>query len=241
MRRIRFAWLLVAFFGAQAQQTPVTKANYQLAARFSPKKLEKLIFSTSVDPHWLKKSDRFWYVYETTDGKKWYIVDPAKAEKRPLFDNDKMAAAISRVVKDPFDAQHLGLDSLKFIRDENWIQFEVKSSEDIERKDTVKKKAGAADRPEKKVYYFEYNLLDGTLTELKDYKKPKHKPAWANISPDSNTIVFGRHFNLYWMDRANYDKALINENDSTIVEHQLTTDGIEDYSYHGNGLAGSVG
>ncbi|HEV2355071.1 MAG TPA: DPP IV N-terminal domain-containing protein, partial [Puia sp.] len=241
MRYVRFAWLVFAFLGTQAQQTPVTKANYQLAARFSPRKLEKLIFSTSVDPHWLKKSDRFWYVYETTEGKKWYIVDPAKAEKRPLFDNDKMAAAISRVVKDPFDAEHLGLDSLKFIRDENWIQFEVKSTEDVERKDTIKKKAATADRPEKKVYYFEYNLLDGTLTELKDYKKPKHKPAWANISPDSNTIVFGRHFNLYWMDRANYEKALINENDSTIVEHQLTTDGIEDYSYHENGVVGGVG
>ena len=63
--------------------------------------------------------------------------------------------------------------------------------------------------PEKKVYYFEYNLVDGTLNELKDFKKPKHKPNWASISPDSNTVVFGRHFNLYWMDRANYEKALV--------------------------------
>jgi len=30
------------------------KANYDLAARFSPKKLDKMIFSLSVDPHWLK-------------------------------------------------------------------------------------------------------------------------------------------------------------------------------------------
>ncbi|MBD0295379.1 MAG: hypothetical protein ICV84_09320, partial [Flavisolibacter sp.] len=56
----------------QAQQTPATKANYQLASRFSPKKLEKMIFSTTVDPHWLKKSDRFWYTYETPNGKNWY-------------------------------------------------------------------------------------------------------------------------------------------------------------------------
>jgi dipeptidyl aminopeptidase/acylaminoacyl peptidase len=181
-------------------------------------------------------------MYETTEGKKWYIVDPGKAEKRILFDNDKMAAAISRVVKDPFDAKHLGLDSMKFIRDENWIQFEVKSSEDVEKKDTAKKKsAAAAEKPEKKVYYFEYNLVDGTLNELKDYKKPKRKPNWASISPDSNTIVFGRHFNLYWMDRANYEKALKNENDSTIVDHELTTDGVEDYSYHGNGVFGGGG
>ena len=65
----------------QAQQTPAVKANYQLAARFSSKKLEKMIFSTTVDPHWLKKSNRFWYTYETTEGKKWYIV----AEVIPLW------------------------------------------------------------------------------------------------------------------------------------------------------------
>ena len=109
-----------------AQQIPATKANYPLAARYSPQKLNKLVFSLTVEPHWLKKSDRFWYVYQTSEGKKWYIVDPAKAEKKPLFDNARLAAEISKVVGDPFDAQHLGLDSLRFIKDENTIRFEVK-------------------------------------------------------------------------------------------------------------------
>jgi dipeptidyl-peptidase-4 len=244
MLRILFALLLISppLF---AQQTPATKANYQLAARFSPKKLEKMIFSTQVDAHWLKKSDRFWYLYETTEGKKWYIVDPLKGEKKQLFDNDKLAAEISRIVKDPFDSKHLGLDSLKFIKDENWIRFEVKSTQDVDvqkkdtdKKDSAKKKSST---PEKKIYYFEYNLIDGTLNELKDYKKIGHKPNWASISPDSNTIVFGRHFNLYWMDRLNYLKALLNEDDSTIVDHALTTDGIDNYSYHGNGVLGGGG
>jgi dipeptidyl aminopeptidase/acylaminoacyl peptidase len=231
---------LMARQGPQpAQQTPAVKANYQLAARFSSKKLEKMIFSTTVDPHWLKKSDRFWYIYETTEGKKWYIVDPAKAERQLIFDNDKMAAAISRIVKDPFDAKHLGLDSLKFIRDENWIQFEVKSTQDVDTKDSTAKKE--AKDSKKKIFYFEYNLTDGALTELTGFKKPKHKPNWASISPDSNIIVFGRHFNLFWMDHANYEKALKNEDDSTIVEHALTTDGVENDSYHGNGALGGGG
>ncbi|HEV3411808.1 MAG TPA: DPP IV N-terminal domain-containing protein [Puia sp.] len=250
MLRTLFTVLLLAAFHLYAQHIPVTKANYQLAARFSPKKLEKMVFTTQVDAHWLKKSDRFWYQYETTEGKKWYIVDPLKAEKRQLFDNDKLAAEISRIVKDPFDAKHLGLDSLKFIKDENWIQFEVKSTQDAEKapgsdkKDSTKKRSGTSEKPsapEKKIYYFEYNLTDGALNELKDFKKPKHKPNWASISPDSNTIVFGRHFNLYWMDRTNYLKALLNEDDSSIVDHALTTDGIDNYSYHGNGVLGGGG
>lgn len=232
-------WLLLAF-AVTAQQTPVTKANYALAARFSPKKLGKMIFSTAVDPHWLKNSDKFWYMYETTEGKKWYIVDPVKGEKKELFNNTDLAAKITRIVKDPFDAQNLGLDSLRFVRDENWIQFEVKSTQDVEKKDTATSaRRGAATAavatPEKKTFYFEYNLQTGELIELTGFKKPKRKPSWANISPDGNTIIFGKRFNLYWMDKASYEKALINEKDSTIVEHQLTTDGMYAYAYTNDG------
>src|SRR5690349_12534001 len=90
----------------QAQNTP-TKANYQAAARYSPTKIQKMIFSTAVDPHWLKKSNRFWYTYETTSGKNWYIVDPEKGDKRLLFDNAKLASELTRIVRDPMDAQHL--------------------------------------------------------------------------------------------------------------------------------------
>jgi len=268
MSRMLTLCLLLIAVTIHAQQTPAVKANYQAVARFSPQKLSKMIFSTAVDPHWLKKTNRFWYMYETTEGKKWYIVDPLKGEKKVLFDNDKLAAAISRIVKDPFEAKHLGLDSMRFIKDENWIQFEVKSSQDAEKKDSAAGGGGNTDgggtgggggrggrrgggggaaaaagagAKDKKVYYFEYNLLDGTLNELVGFKKPTHKPNWANISPDSNTIVFGKHFNLYWMDRANYQKALKKEDDSSIVEHALTTDGVEYYSYHGNGGAGGGG
>ncbi len=235
MRSIQLILLLVSVtLTSSAQMTPVTKANYQQASRFSPKKLEKLIFSTNVDPHWLKKTDRFWYMYETTDGKKWYIVDPVKGEKKLLFDNADLAAKITRIVKDPFDAQHLGLDSMRFVKDENWIQFEVKSSQEIDRKDTAAKK-GTPPVKEKKIFYFEYNVNTGELIELTDFKKPKHKPSWAAMSPDGNTILFGRNYNLFWMDKANYDKALKNEDDSSIVEHSLTTDGIENYSYFSEG------
>jgi dipeptidyl-peptidase 4 len=214
---------------AQAQQYPA-KANYQLAARFAPKKLEKMIFSTTVDPHWLKQSDRFWYAYETTNGKNWYIVDPARAEKKLLFDNARLAAELTRIVKDPMDAQHLMIDSLRFIKDENWIQFEVLSTQEIEVKDTTAKN-GTPPKKERKKYFFEYNLNSGQLVELTDFKKPKRFPRWASVSPDGQTVLFSKNYNLYWMDRANLDKAIKNEEDSTIVEHQITTDGVEYFDY----------
>lgn len=234
MRKFLLAVLLIPIV-SWAQH----KANYNLAARFAPKKLDKMIFSLAVDPHWLKQSNKFWYTYETSEGKQWIIVDPSKLEKKPMFDRDKLAAEITKIVKDPFDGQHLPIDSLKFIKDENWIQFEVKSSIDINKGDSIPKNG----KPEKvkKVFYFEYNLLTNQLNELVGFKKPKKKPNWANIAPDQKIVLFGRNYNLYWMDKANYEKALINEEDSTIIEHAITTDGKLNFSWHSESSYGGGG
>jgi dipeptidyl-peptidase-4 len=72
-----------------------------------------------------------------------------------MFGSTKLAAELTKIVKDPFDAQHLLIDSMRFVKDENWIQFEVKSSQEVERKDTTVKK-GTPPVKEKKVFYFEY-------------------------------------------------------------------------------------
>ena len=234
MRKFLITLLLLPVL-AWSQQ----KANYNLAARFAPKKLDKMIFSLAVDPHWLKQSNKFWYTYETSEGKQWMIVDPTKLEKKAMFDRDKLAAELTKIVKVPFDGQHLPIDSLKFIKDENWIQFEVKSSIDINKGDSIPKNG----KPEKvkKVFYFEYNLLTNQLNELVGLKKPKKKPSWANISPDEKIVLFGRNYNLFWMDKANYEKALINEEDSTIVEHAITTDGKLYFSWHSESSYGGGG
>ena len=231
MRIIVFCFVFfVCFSFAFSQQTPSAKANYQHAARYTPKKLDKMVFSTNVDPHWLKLSDRFWYMYETTEGKKWFIVDPAKSEKKLLFNNAKLAAMLTKIVRDPMDAQHLLIDSMRFVKDENWIQFEVLSTDSVEVKDTAAKK-GVLPKKERKKFFFEYNLNTQQLVELTDFKKPKRKPTWANISPDGQTILFAKNFNLYWMDKSNYEKALQKEDDSTIVENKMTTDGVEYFEY----------
>ena len=215
------------------------KANYSLAARFSPKKLDKMIFSLAVDPHWLKQSNKFWYTYETSEGKQWTIVDPLKNEKKAMFNRDKLAAELTKIIKDPFDGQHLPIDSIKFIKDENWIQFEVKSTLEINKDEEVKKEA----KPEKikKTFYFEYNLLTEQLNELVGFKKPKRKPNWANISPDEKLIVFGRKNNLFYMDKTNYEKALKNEDDSTIIEHAISQDGEPNFSWHSESAYGGGG
>lgn len=215
------------------QSAPAVKANYQLASRFSPAKLKKLVYSTSVDPHWLKRSSKFWYEYETPNGKYWYMVDPLARSKKKIFDNAKLAAEITTVIRDPFDAQHLPLENLKFSADEKQISFEVKSTIDEVKKDRKDKKA--ADSMQKKIFFFNYDVASAKLTEVPNYSKPKAKPSWGSVAPDSSAIIFTRNYNLYWMDKENYKKAVKNEDDSTIVEHQLTKDGVKFYAYGSDG------
>jgi len=243
-----------------AENTPLTKANYELPARFTPNKMKKMVFSTYVDAHWLKHSDRFWYVYETSEGKTFYIVDPAKKQKRPIFDNIKLAAMLTKLTKDPYDAKHLPIEAIKFIKNDKFIYFKVPKNKDVleaeKRIEQQEKKEEKQDKKEKekkekdkekekeksevekakeearKYHHFEYELATGKLTMLEDYADEPKRPRWASISPDGNIIIFGRHYNLYYMDKENYEKWLNNPDDKTIEEHQLTTDGEEHYSYH---------
>lgn len=249
MKRI-IATLFLATFtmvSAFSQNQPITKANYDLASKYSPNQLKKMVHSTNVDAHWLKNSTRFWHTYKTSEGRSYYIVDPAKKTQNLLFDNAKMAADISRLTLDPFDAQNIPIKNLKFSDNEDIITFEIQSKlldedkeddeEDDMTEDQGKRKKDGKDKVEKKTWYFEYNIKSGKLTKLKDYEKPKDNYDWANISPDGEKVLFSRNHNLFWMDKENYEKALKKEKDSTIVEHQLTWDGEENYSY-GSGWRG---
>jgi dipeptidyl aminopeptidase/acylaminoacyl peptidase len=252
--------LMIAFSGPIlfAQNNPVENADYRLAERFSPTKIKKMVFSTSVNPRWLKTGDQFWFADTTSDGTFFYHVDLEKRTKSFLFDNHKMAATLTKITGDPYDWQHLPAIKPKFRKDDTVFQFDVTSSRDEEKKSEAVKDSTAAlketskgkkglisgsekdkDKIKKKVFHFEYNLKTGELYENKEWQEEKENPDWANISPDGEHVLFSRNYNLFWMDRENYKKAKNDDKDSTIVEHQLTTDGVKDYSF-GDGYIATV-
>ena len=223
MKRIIFAALALslAVTSTAQERTPVTKSNYTAAERFSPAKVRQMVSSTSVDANWLDNSDRFWYSYTTSEGRRWWLVDPAARTKRLLFDNDRMAAEITRVTRDPYDAQHLPIERIRFTADETAFRFTVDSKVDEVKE--VDPKTGKEEKVKKK-FVFECNLATGAITHLADYKTVR-TPEWGSVSPDGLTVVYGKDFNLWSMDWENYQKAMLNERDSTIVETRLTGDG----------------
>jgi dipeptidyl aminopeptidase/acylaminoacyl peptidase len=233
-----------------AEKNLTPSPNYRLAAKFSPDNLAKLVHSTTVEPHWLKNGNRFWYQYKTTSGSNYYLVDADQRTKTKLFDNAKMAKWLTEITKDPYDAQHLPKFDFKFVKNETAIRFRITSSEEVEavekdvktdkkkediEKDSTTVKTDKKKKPkmEKKVYHLEYKLGDNKLTVIDNKKEDEKLKRWPNIAPDSSIVLFSKNFNLYWMDKENFLKAVKNEKDSTIIENKWTNDGVENYGYGG--------
>ena len=242
LKKVAFAFVLLCLGTAvYAQQAPVTKANYELAERFSSKKVGTMVFSTTVVPHWFKNSDKFWYNYKTGEGTKYYIVDPSAGTKKEIWDMAELAAEISEITKDPFDAQHLPIRDLKLV-DDKYFTFYIQSNlmvpkkeKKVEGKEDEAKKESKPAKPvqkEKKKFQFQYNIATGELLDITDQEEQeKNYPSWANVSPDGNYALFSKKFNIWYMDKENLEKAMENSKDTTIVEIQLTTDGTKDFSY----------
>ena len=234
-------------------------ANFDLAARFAPYKIQEMVHSTTVSPSWIEGSEWFWYEWENSNGTFYNIVDPVRGTKSQLFDNDRIAAELTRITLDPWDGQHLPIRNIRFI-DANTLQFDVESSqdEDIDEEEEVdteeeeEEDTDQQERSDKKMYHFEYDVGTQTLRELEDYESPNNHPGWANVSPDGETVVFARNYNLWMISGSDYelildarrgesgDEADEAEEDVEVEEIQLTTDGEEFYAYGGSGGRGET-
>ena len=231
---------------ATAQAAAISESpNYRLAGRFAPYKIEELIHSTSVEPNWIENSERFWYSWETGDGKRYYLVDPEVGTKTEIFDNDRIAAELTRITRDPWDGRHLPIRNIRFM-DETTLQFDT-SQDDDDEEDRDERRQDEEDEEdgedEAKVFYFEYDVTTRTLRELENWEGPDNHPDWASVSPDGQSVVFARNHNLHMMSGTDYaqildarrgesgDDADEAEEDVDVEETQLTTDGEEYYSY----------
>ncbi len=200
--------------------------EYLQAEKFTKEKLNTMLFSTMVDPHWSSDGKIFWYEYKTSEGTFWYVVNPSARSKELLFDRDDLAAQLSEVVRDPFEARQLPLRNLKLKDDGRTFTFEVVSSREVKPEKDQKKK-----KEKNEVFYFAYDFPSRKLTHLKDKERDPERMDWASVSPDGQTVVYAKDCNLFRMSMADYRKAQKDEKDSTIVEVQLTTDGTPDFGY----------
>lgn len=195
---------------ALAQNQGILK-EYTQARRFAPANAEQLLFSYTIRPNYFNNSATFWYEYKTSEGAKWYIVDPERKSKSLLFDLDDLASQITEIVKDPFTAQQLPISDLKLLEDDKTFTFNIESSV-------------------KKTFYFSYDYTSRKLTY--SMNKPIDESArWASVSPNKEWVVYAKDLNLYRISYTDYQKLLKNPKDETISETPLTTDGVEHFGF----------
>lgn len=225
--------LAVSGMAQSRQERMVRTPNYELAERFSAKRIGQMVFSTSVRPVCFRNGDKFLYAWKTSDGTQYYIADPKAGKTEPVFDMDKLAMQITEIMRDPFDAKHLPISNISIDPENDGIlKFDIKSTK--EKTDTTGKATG-----EKLTYHFRYEIAGKKLTYDTADKKKKY-PDWANVSPDGLTGVYMKNSNLFYMDTLNLRKAAEDPKDSTLVEHRITSDGYKDFCYGINNYSGNT-
>lgn len=225
--------LAVSGMAQSRQERMVRTPNYELAERFSAKRIGQMVFSTSVRPVWFRNGDKFLYAWKTSDGTQYYIADPKAGKTEPVFDMDKLAMQITEIMRDPFDAKHLPISNISIDPENDGVlKFDIKSTK--EKTDTTGKATG-----EKLTYHFRYEIAGKKLTYDTADKKEKY-PDWANVSPDGLTGVYMKNSNLFYMDTLNLRKAAEDPKDSTLVEHRITSDGYKDFCYGINNYSGNT-
>ncbi len=151
-----------------------TKANYQLAERFRLLEETPIARLTSkASPTFINNTDCFYYPFTTSEGTRYYYVNPEKREHRLLFDNKELLSKIAAYTHQAYDDKQPGL-YFEFLKDNQTIELSVGSDE------------------------FLYNIFTKKLTpsdKKKDYEEID--PYWMKYSPDSLYFLYAKKHNLY--------------------------------------------
>ena len=215
--------LLSTLAGTQGSPSHVEHANWPLANRFTAESLRPFVYSSTLTPGWINKTDVFWYMWRDSKGVRFWKVDCKAKKKTPLFDTARMAALLSEVAKRPYDADNLPFTTVTFDdKNADLMHFVVANIE------------------------YEYDLKKDTLKSLGRPKPDANAPAapgqgrgrgggggqgrfgggpnadFHNYSPDKKAFVYALDRNLYYVE-------VKDGKEQTPI--QLTKDGEKYYSF----------
>src|SRR5215510_849859 len=71
-----------------------TLQDYERARQFLPGNLRHSVYVAEVSPHWVDKTNRFWYHKVSPKGTEFILVDAERNSAGPAFDHEKVAAAL---------------------------------------------------------------------------------------------------------------------------------------------------
>lgn len=114
-----------------------TVEDYNRAYALREKYNVKHVLYAGVVPHWVDQTSAFWYVRQTEKGKEYVKVDAALKKRMALFDQQKMAAALTEKAGREINAYNLplqncrlniSLDTLRFQLDGKFWAYGIKNN-----------------------------------------------------------------------------------------------------------------
>ncbi len=182
---LRKTGIVILVFLLSSSALIAQTANFELAERFNTEELSKMAGSTSLRPGWLENSDKFWYSFKTGDGTNFYLVDPGRKTKEPLFDRDYMASQLTIMTNKPYNALDLQVKNIKFFNNNTAFSFNVDSLR------------------------FEYDMNTQVVALVDTTDSSSGRRGWRNFAPDSSYVVFAKNHNLYLMKTNDSDSIEI--------------------------------
>jgi len=117
--------LALLFISSSLALAQGTLEDYQRAERFLPGNVRHLVHTADVNPHWIEKTNRFWYRKAGMQGTEFILVDAEQNTSGAAFDHERLAAALSRAAKQDYAASALPFSEIEFVDSGKAIHFSV--------------------------------------------------------------------------------------------------------------------
>jgi len=116
----------VALLATGLSTVTSAQVSYNRAERLLTWHTTNMITGDAVNAEWLRDGNRFWYRNKTASGAEFVIVDPVANTRARLFDNTRLAAALSIANDTSYDPTKLPFQTFRFGNDntnEKEIEF----------------------------------------------------------------------------------------------------------------------
>jgi hypothetical protein len=127
---VLLAFALPLFACAQTETIgKFTQEDSDRMEKMLPRTLLPKIKNAFVFPHWIGKSDEFWYQRQIAEGTTFLIVDATTGRSRPAFDHQPIAEAVTKASGVTASASHLPFDAIEFNLDRTAIHVVVRGKQ----------------------------------------------------------------------------------------------------------------
>src|ERR1043165_7887115 len=107
--------MAAALMGGWGPAAAAQQVDYRRAEQMLDWNTSRIISGDSVSPHWLPAGNRFWFRNKLAEGAEFVLVDPVTNRQTLLFDNARLAAAMSLARDTSYDPVKLPFTTFKFV------------------------------------------------------------------------------------------------------------------------------